>query len=77
MPRRVSLSVSKESGLKLTGECFRTSLRLATTKSNLTDLGIVQELLPRLPLVCGLSSSFEALAAAYCFLLYRFLMPMG
>ena len=62
MPRYMSLSVSKESGLKLTREYFRTSLRLTTAKSNLTDLRIVQEVLSRLPLVRGLSSSFDALA---------------
>ena len=78
MPHRVSLSGSKESRLKLTEECFRTSLRLAaTTKSFLTDLGIDEEVLPRLPLVRGLSSSFEALAGAYYFSLYRILTPRG
>ena len=61
----------------MTGESFRTSLRLATTKSILADLGIIEEVLSRLPLVRGLSSSFEALADAYCFLLYGFSMPIG
>ena len=77
MPCRVSLSVPKESGLKLTGECFRTSLRLGTTKSILTDLEVVEEVISRVSLVRGLSSSFEPLAGAYCFLLCGFLMPIG
>ena len=78
MTRRMSLSVPKKSDWKLTGECFRTFLRLAaTTKSILTDLGIVEEVLSRLSLVRGMSSGFETLKAACCFLLYGFLMPTG
>ena len=78
MPRRMSLSVPKKFGLKLTGGCLRTSLRLAaTTKSILTDLGIVEEILSLLSLVRGMSSGFETLKAACCFLLRGFLMPIG
>ena len=56
---------------------FRTALRLDTYKSILADLGIVEEVLSWLPLVGGLSSSFEALAGAYCFLFHGLLMPVG
>ena len=77
MPRRVSLSVSKESELKLIGEYFRTSSCLATTKSILADPGIVEETFSWLPHVRGLSSSFEALTGTYCFLYYEFLIPVG